>query len=75
MKFAIAVIQIVSFVFILGCSSKDESLNRLLYETGQRYDQQKCRKNPTAKCNIRKSYEQYQKERDNLLKKKAERIE
>ena len=69
MKFVIVLVQILSFVFILGCSSKDDSLNRLLYETGQGYDQQQCRQDPTAECNSRKSYHQYKREREELLKK------
>jgi hypothetical protein len=61
-------VQILSFVFILGCSSKDDSLKRILYESGQNYDRQQCLENPTAECNNRKSYDQYQKEREELLK-------
>ena len=68
MKFVIISIQILSFAFILGCSSKKESINRLLYNTGQGYDQQQCIENPTADCGNKKSYDQYKKEREELLK-------
>lgn len=68
MKFIIAVAQILSLAFILGCSSKGDSLNRLLYETGQGYDRQQCIENPTADCGNKKSYDQYKKEREELLK-------
>jgi len=69
MKFIIASIQIVSFIFILGCSSKDEPINRLLYGVGQDYDQQQCLENPTADCRKNKNFDQYKKEREELVKK------
>jgi len=62
--------QILLFALILGCSSKDYSLNRILYNTGQGYDQQQCQENPTAKCGNKKSYDQYKKEREEILKEK-----
>lgn len=69
MKYVIASIQIVSFALILGCSSKDDSLNRILYNTGQNYDRQQCIENPTAECGKRKGYDQYKRKREELLKK------
>ena len=42
MKLLIISIQIVSFFLILGCSSKDEPIKRLLYGVGQDYDRQQC---------------------------------
>ncbi len=59
----------MSFVFILGCSSKGEPINRLLYGVGQDYDQQLCKENPTADCGKKKNYDQYKKEREKLVKK------
>jgi hypothetical protein len=69
MKFAIYLTQALSLVLILGCSSKDNFSNRLLYETGQNYDREQCQKNPTVECKNRKSYEQYLKEREEILKR------
>lgn len=68
MKIVIFFTQIVSLVFIAGCSSKGDSINRLLYETGQGYDRQQCLQNPTADCKRGKSYDQYQRERKDILK-------
>ena len=70
MKFLIVLIQIISLLFIQGCSSKGEPINRLLYGAGQSYDQKRCIENPTAKCGNNKSYEQYKREREDLLKTK-----
>ena len=61
--------QLLILAFILGCNSKKDSLNELLYETGQGYDQQLCQQNPTADCKKRKKYEQYKREREEILKK------
>jgi len=72
MKFVIVFVQILLLAFTLGCSSKGETINRFLYGAGQNYDQQKCMENPTADCSNRKSYEQYKREREELLKKKVE---
>lgn len=69
MKFSIVLILIVSLLFIQGCSSKGESINRFLYGAGQNYDQKQCRENPTADCGQKKSYEQYKSEREGLSKK------
>jgi hypothetical protein len=69
MKLVIVSIQIISFALILGCSSKEDSLNRLLYESGQSYDRNQCLENPTADCGNKKSYDQYKREREELLKK------
>ena len=69
MKFLIISVLIMSFVFILGCSSKDEPINRLLYGVGQDYDRQQCQENPTADCGKKKNYDQYKKEREQLVKK------
>ncbi len=68
MKFLIVLIQIMSLLFIQGCSSKGEPINRFLYGAGQSYDQKQCVENPTAKCGNNKSYEQYKREREELLK-------
>ena len=68
MKFTLILIQAVSFIFILGCSSKGDSVNRFLYGAGQNYDQKQCQENPTADCGNKKSYDQYKKERKEILK-------
>ena len=70
MKYLIAAIQLVSFAFVLGCSSKSEPINRILYNTGQGYDRQQCLENPTAHCGKKKSYDQYKREREDLLNAK-----
>jgi hypothetical protein len=68
MKYLIISIQIVSFVFVSGCSPKDEPINRILYNTGQGYDREQCLENPTADCGSKKNYDQYKREREELLK-------
>ena len=68
MKTCIFFIQILLLTLIHGCSSKKDSLNRLLYETGQGYEQRQCLENPTADCGNKKKYDQYQKERKKILK-------
>ena len=68
MKHVIVSALILSFALILGCSSKRDSVNRLLYNTGQGYDQKQCIENPTADCGNKKTYDQYKKEREELLK-------
>ena len=69
MKLVIALAQILSFVFISGCSSKDESMNRLLYEPGQSYNRNQCLENPAAECGSKNNFEQYQRERKEVLRK------
>ena len=71
MKIVIVLIQLVSFVSILGCSSDEDSLNKFLYGMGQDLDRQQCLENPTAKCEKKTSYEKYKKERKEIVKEES----
>jgi hypothetical protein len=51
---------LATFVFP-GCSS--DSAQRAAYETLQNVGQQDCRKNPSADCPKRESYDDYQRKR------------
>jgi len=64
MKFLVVSIQIILFALILGCNNKSA------YEAWQHSDQWACQRNPTANCEDRMNYEEYETERDKFLKKK-----
>jgi len=61
----ILVLLLTVIVFTIPACSK-ESLKRTGYKTLQNIQEQKCQKNPSTECPELESYEDYQREREEL---------
>jgi len=61
----ILVLLLTLIVFTIPACSKD-SLKRTGYKTLQNVQEQKCQKNPATECPEQESYDNYQRERQEL---------
>lgn len=61
------VLSLVAILFLPGCGS--DPARRIPYETLQNIGQEDCRKNPSAECPKRESYDDYQRKRKELESK------
>ncbi len=57
-------LMIVTFGAVLACTS--ESLKRTAYETMENVRQQECHKDLSSECPERQSYEDYQRDKEEL---------
>ncbi len=64
MRNTIMLLLTVIVITIPACSK--ESLNRAVYDTLWNIQEQKCQRNPAMDCPERESYENYQRQRQEL---------
>ena len=63
---AMGFVYLVIAVVWLGHGCSRDAIQRTTYEALQDIEDQRCRKDLTAECAQRKSYEQYQRERHSV---------
>lgn len=68
MRFLVGLLGFALVGLASGCST--EALRRTAYETLQNLGQQECEKNPSDDCEKRLSYDEYQREREELKRSK-----